>query len=116
MGHKSVTMAWMNNDLTPAQKVNAELAARASNKKSASKLKHHIPSEEQDGLKIAFDCECSDPGCKERISLTLKEYDKLHNNFAQFVIARGHSEPAIEKITKKDENKLVVEKYALADS
>lgn len=106
----------MKNELTPNQKVNAELVARAGNKKSVKKLKHHIPKEEQKGLKIAFACECSEPSCSERISVTLKEYELLHNKFERFVIAKGHAEPTIEKIAKSDQDLQVVDKYALMDS
>jgi hypothetical protein len=106
----------MKNNLTPKQKVNVELAARAGNKKSVKRLKQHVPAEEQKGLKIDFTCECSDPACKVRIPLTLKEYVQLHDKNARFVVAKGHIEPAIEKVTKSDQNLHVVEKYALADS
>jgi hypothetical protein len=106
----------MTNDLTEKQKINAELAARANNKKSLKVLKNHIPAEEQDGIKIAFQCECSEPTCSAKIPLTLREYNRLHDRFARFVVAKDHVEPTIEKVTKNDRDVQVVEKFALTES
>ena len=103
----------MGDELSRRQKINVELAVRAANKKSSRLLKHHIPPEEQENLKIDFICECSDPACEARISLTLKEYEKLHSDVARFVIAKGHTEPQVEKVHHETPNSTVVEKYAL---
>ena len=94
--------------------INIELASRAANKRSTKVLKHHIPKAEQENIKIAFNCECSDPMCQERISLTLHEYEELHKKYAHFVIAKGHMEPQVEKVEKSKSNLTVVEKYALS--
>jgi hypothetical protein len=104
----------MKNNLTSRQMINVELAARANNKNAAKILKNHIPQEEQDSLKIAFNCECSDPDCKQRVLLSLEEYEKLHNDFARFVIAKGHNEPVVEKIEKSGKTVSVVKKYILS--
>ncbi|MDL2342390.1 MAG: hypothetical protein QFB87_04920 [Patescibacteria group bacterium] len=105
----------MNTKLTDRQKINAELAARASNKLSADKLAHHVPAEEQHELEIAFACECADANCTDRLDLTLKEYAQLHNKYARFIVATGHVDPTIEKVTISQEDLQVVEKFALAD-
>ena len=94
--------------------INTELAARAGNKKSFKILKRFIPSPEKEKTKIAFNCECADPQCKAHISLTLKEYEKLHQNFAHFVIVKGHVAPTIEKVKRSAKDLLVVEKPDLA--
>ena len=104
----------MKNKLTDRQKINVELAARSANKKSTKVLKHHVPQEEREKLKIEFICECSNPDCQDHISLTLKEYEKLHHNFAHFVVAKGHIEPKIEIVKKTGKKLSVIEKYALS--
>jgi hypothetical protein len=106
----------MESDLTHKQKINAELMARGGNKVSAKKLRQYIPVQEQDGLKIDFNCECADPTCKARIPLTLDEYGQLHNKRSRFVVVKGHVEPDIEKVAKTGQGLQVVEKYALSDS
>ena len=103
----------MQKDLSPRQMINVELAARAENKRSSKLLKHHTPATEQKGLKIMFNCECSDPNCTMRIPLTLKEYEQLHSNYARFIIVKEHIEPTVETIHKSTENLAVVEKFAL---
>ena len=94
--------------------INAELAARSGNKRSLKALKSYIPAKEKNDLKIAFNCECANPDCKARIALTLKEYEQLHQNSARFVVAKGHTEPKIEKIKRSSKNIAVVEKHALS--
>jgi hypothetical protein len=47
---------------------------------------------------IKFYCECSNIDCRERISLTAKDYHKLHKTERQFIALNGHEIPAIEKI------------------
>jgi hypothetical protein len=103
----------MSKNLNSRQMINVELAARAGNKKSRKVLKNHIPREEQQNLKIMFNCECSDPNCQERIPLTLQEYDDIHRSTAHFVIKKDHIEPSVEKVHKSSKNLAIVEKYAL---
>jgi hypothetical protein len=100
-------------DLSPKQMVNVELATRAYNTKAKTILKAHTPQEVQGELKIDFWCECSDPNCKQRIFLTLEQYEKLHNNRARFVIVKGHEEPVVETIHKNVGKYSVVEKESL---
>jgi hypothetical protein len=103
------------SDESPSTKsqINTELAIRATNRKVKRVIKEHIPEEEHQSVKIDFYCECSDPSCRERVSLSLDEYEKLHNKDAHFVIAKGHITPAIEKVVKNKPTMEVVEKYAL---
>lgn len=93
--------------------INNELAARALNKKSLKLLKHHVPADEQAGLKILFNCECASDDCEDRIALTLAEYNQLHTNAARFVIVKDHVEPSVEKVHSSNDDISVVEKYAL---
>ncbi len=104
----------MKSTRSDRQKINAELAARALNKKNSKILKNHIPEEEQAELKILFNCECADPDCSERLSLTLDEYDRLHRLESRFVIAKDHLEPEIETVRASDDDIAVVEKFALS--
>jgi hypothetical protein len=104
----------MNKELSSRQMINVELAARANNRRSSKLLKHHTPKAEQAGLKILFNCECADPNCHERILLTLTEYERLHENHAQFVILKTHFAPKVEQVTHAGKDVAVVEKFALS--
>ena len=103
----------MRNKLTTRQMINIELAERAHNTKVANMLQHHVPKQEQKDLAIAFNCECSDPHCEERIMLTLDEYQELHQKHSHFFVVKGHEEPIVEAVTKDKDEVLVVDKYAL---
>jgi hypothetical protein len=60
---------------------------------------------------IPFYCECALPNCIERINLSAKEYEELHQNAKQFVILAGHEFPEVEKVIKKSSKYRVVEKH-----
>lgn len=101
------------SSLTSRQMINNELAARYANTENANKLQQHMPKAEHDDAKIAFNCECSDKACDQRILLTLKEYAQLHQNFARFIIVKGHEEPKVEQVVASTPNVSIVEKGAL---
>ena len=103
----------MNDEKSAAQQINTELAIRGANKRVKKVIEKHTPNEEQATLKIDFYCECSDYNCQERISLTLEEFEKLHDEQSRFVIAKGHSSPSVEKVLKTRHSLQVVEKPAL---
>ena|SRR5438477_12246937 len=71
-----------------------------------------------DGLEGAqsyeFLCECSDPGCTERIELKRTEYEWIRANPARFVLARGHAAPEIEQVVERNHDHVVVEKRGIA--
>ena len=99
--------------MTPRQMINIELAARSVNTRAKDLIKKHVPAEHQDDLLIDFNCECSDDGCIERVSLTLQSYEDLHDTKARFVITPGHDEPIVEKVHRQTKDFAVVDKYAL---
>jgi len=71
-----------------------------------------------DGLEGAqtyeFLCECSDPGCTERIELTREQYEWVRANPTRFVLARGHTAPQIEHVVEREDEHVVVEKRGIA--
>ncbi|HLJ21843.1 MAG TPA: hypothetical protein VKU84_16675 [Stellaceae bacterium] len=67
-----------------------------------------------DGGAYHFVCECSDPGCTERIELSLADYEWVRANPARFVLARGHTVPEIEHVVERDGDHVVVEKRGIA--
>ena len=71
-----------------------------------------------DGLEGAetyeFLCECSDPGCTQRIELTREDYERVRANATRFVLARGHAAPQIEQVVEREDEHFVVEKRGIA--
>jgi hypothetical protein len=66
------------------------------------------------GERYEFLCECSDPGCTERLELTRDEYEWVRANPTRFVLARGHAAPQIEHVVEREDDYVVVEKRGLA--
>jgi len=61
-----------------------------------------------------FLCECSDPGCTERIELTSEDYEWVRANPTRFVLARGHTAQQIEQVVERQDEHVVVEKRGIA--
>jgi hypothetical protein len=51
--------------------------------------------------RIELVCECADPGCAERISLSLRDYEELRSQPECFVIAPGHAVPDLEDVVAR---------------
>jgi hypothetical protein len=62
-------------------------------------------------LKVRFYCECSNVKCRQRISMTVAQYEEEHKNKRQFIVLPGHEMAEIEKITKTTPDFVVVEKF-----
>ncbi len=61
-----------------------------------------------------FFCECADPGCTERVTLTTEDYEWVRASPTRFVLARGHIAPEIEHIVEREDDHVVVEKLGVA--
>lgn len=67
-----------------------------------------------DPHEYAFLCECSDPACVERVTLSLDAYEAVRAEPTRFVLAEGHSDATIEKVVETASDHVVVEKVGLA--
>jgi hypothetical protein len=61
-----------------------------------------------------FICECATSGCFERLSLTLKEYERVRSDGAHFLIAAGHEDIEVEQVVMVKDEFAVVEKDGVA--
>jgi hypothetical protein len=61
-----------------------------------------------------FVCECSDPGCVERVTLSLREYEAVRAEATRFVLAEGHDDGSIETIVTSAPDHVIVEKVGVA--
>ena len=62
---------------------------------------------------LHFYCECANPNCHKRIMLTPKEYRNLHKRRDRFIVLTGHEVAKIEKVVKRFDDFVVVEKHVL---
>jgi hypothetical protein len=57
-----------------------------------------------------FVCECGDPGCVDRIRMTLEEYEELRSDPTHFAIRPGHEIPEVETVVQREGRYDVVRK------
>jgi hypothetical protein len=62
------------------------------------------------GERTDFICECGDPACTERISLTLREYEQVRSEATHFAVRPGHVDATIEVVVSETDRYSVVEK------
>ena len=55
-------------------------------------------------------CECGFPDCRERLSVSLGDYDRVRSHPRRFLVLPGHDIPGAEKVVEAHENWNVVEK------
>jgi hypothetical protein len=55
-------------------------------------------------------CECADPECREKVRLTLTEYEHVRQESRQFAVLAGHEVPEVEKVIEEHDGWLVIEK------
>ena len=59
-------------------------------------------------------CECADPECAERISLTSAEYEHVRADPTRFVVAPDHAMEELEIVVHQQAEHLLVEKIGAA--
>jgi len=62
--------------------------------------------------KLEFVCECSDPACTSRISLTVGEFERVRQSPDRYIVLPGHEISAIERVVEDRGAFEVVEKDA----
>jgi hypothetical protein len=56
-------------------------------------------------------CECSDPGCVERVGpLTISQYEGVRIDPRRFMIAANHQAPDVERVVERNAGYWVIEK------
>jgi hypothetical protein len=63
---------------------------------------------------VDFVCECSRVDCTDQITMTLPAYEAVRAHSTRFVVARGHVDPAFERVIEQTADYAVVEKFGEA--
>jgi hypothetical protein len=63
---------------------------------------------------MEFLCECDDTECAEKINASRAEYEAVRAVATHFIVAPGHEDPEIERVARRTERFLVVEKKGRA--
>lgn len=57
-----------------------------------------------------FVCECSDGGCFQQVSLSLKEYEDVRSSPIRFALHIGHPDLTVDRVVAENERFVTVEK------
>jgi hypothetical protein len=72
--------------------------------------------ERDDGARMDFLCECSDPACRELVSITLEECEFVRRVPNRLVVRVGHADSASERVLMEEPGRFqVVERFESSD-
>ena len=66
------------------------------------------------GRSFEIVCECGDPECIERFTITAEAYADVRRDVHYFAVVPGHEVPDVERVVERHGSYLVVEKTARA--
>jgi hypothetical protein len=68
------------------------------------------PERRQQAEPSLYHCECSDLACRDRIELTIAEYEHVRSDARYFALVPGHEIPDVETIVERRAGYVIVEK------
>ena len=57
-----------------------------------------------------YHCECAELDCREKVSLTKADYERVRNDPAHFVVLSGHEIPDVETVIESNDGWSIIEK------
>ena len=90
-----------------------EAMYRAVNRELEKASKEAAGGAPDDQLEIL--CECGEPSCNTKLTLTIGEYDEAHRQLDRFIVAVEHEDPIIERVVMRRDSYLVVDKIGEAE-
>ncbi len=78
------------------------------------RLESQLPVSSDADDQVSVLCECANPDCTDRITLTLNEYETVRSNPRQFVVAPGHECLDIEDVVDRNDRYEIVRKTGVA--
>jgi hypothetical protein len=107
----------MPDEAPPDETLTDELARRRGKNEAAfRRMNEQLAREASGWTGSTFDCicECSRPGCLQRIEILTVDYERVRGGGDRFVLAHGHEDPSIEVVVDTHPNYVVVEKIGAA--
>jgi hypothetical protein len=89
-----------------------EALFREVNERVAEMTDQFGPDPRSRELVTGLICECSDPGCLERIGpLTISQYEAVRRDPRRFIIAANHQAADVERVMEENADYWIVEKH-----
>jgi hypothetical protein len=67
-----------------------------------------------DGLSLAFVCECGNGACADQVRVESDDYSRIRAHPTHFVVLAGHEVPDLEQVIEANGHYVVVERKAHA--
>jgi hypothetical protein len=63
-----------------------------------------------DGLSLAFVCECGNVNCTSPVLIETDDYSRIRSHPAQYLVLAGHELPDLERVIEANSHYVVVER------
>jgi hypothetical protein len=63
-----------------------------------------------DGLSLAFVCECGNATCTSQVLVETDDYSRIRSHPAHFLVLAGHELPDVERVVESNSHYVVVER------
>lgn len=60
-------------------------------------------------------CECGEPACDSKLTLTISEYEEAHGQRDRFIVVPEHEDPQMERVVVRRNQYSVVDKFGQAE-
>jgi hypothetical protein len=93
------------------RKIRNELRSRGVNEK----IESLVENSDEVGVDhaVGFFCECADDGCRDRISISVEQYGRIHDRRDDFIVRPGHQALEVERVVESEPGYLIVRKADL---
>lgn len=98
------------------RRVENEYMFKNMNEQYERALVDHMNVEQFEAEPLDFYCECSDQHCLEKIKISAKQFNDIHNRPDQFVVLGGHEQLDIEDVIAKEHGYTVVQKHVFVST
>ena len=105
-------MVEKNSHIRDKRRVENEYMFKNMNEQYEKALLEHMNVEQFEETPLDFFCECSDLNCLEKIRISAKQFNDIHDLPNQFVIRTGHEQLDTEDIIGTINEYTVVQKHA----
>lgn len=87
----------------------------AENEDFFRRINEHLEEQTPDSAtSLVVICECDDVDCAQRIPLSHERYEAVRDEPTHFLVAPGHSDPAVEEVVQRGDAFEVVRKRGVA--
>jgi hypothetical protein len=103
----------MDHKRSKQRRAENEVVFKQHNMRIKQQISKVMPDSNKSSFRVGFVCECSDETCREKVEMTLAQFQKCSKSSKYFVLKPGHEQSDLERVIETSSSYSVVEKFNL---